>query len=375
MIIGMADSSHLQKWVNQLSDQEIFRKIYIFPSDSPKSKFKKQYPTRKTKIARFHLGIGPYLGWGTFKFLDLAVGLKWRSLMLYCFLKAVRPSVIHFHEIQHGAYLYNSIANKFVKYEKIITSTWGSDILLYGKISAHTESLRKVLSWTDVLTSERSDDLAVALELGFKGQFVAPIYITIGADSNEHSNYIPPSKRKGIIIKGYQGLTGRALNALYAVEALAEPLHDYEIFIYSTEKSPEVVIQSDLLVHTYGLKITCLPKMPHRELMEYFKKSRIYVGLSISDGLSTSMVEAMMNGAYPIQSENSAASEFIHNGLSGESIDPWDLTRLVAVMRNALEDDARIDQAALINYSTINQKYNLDIGIKKMLELYTVDSW
>ena len=49
--------------------------------------------------------------------------------------------------------------------------------------------------------------------------------------------------------------------------------------------------------------------------MELFAKARIYLGCSISDGISTSFLEALSNGVYPIQSNTSCANEWIEKGV------------------------------------------------------------
>ena len=121
----------------------------------------------------------------------------------------------------------------------------------------------------------------------------------------------------------------------------------------------------------HKLNVQILGKMDNSDLMEYFKKSRTYVGASISDGLSTSMVEAMMHGTFPIQSHNSAANCFIDNGINGFIIDPWDINSIVNAIKNSLSDDLLVDNASKINTNVINKKYNLQFGINKMRELYS----
>jgi glycosyltransferase involved in cell wall biosynthesis len=54
----------------------------------------------------------------------------------------------------------------------------------------------------------------------------------------------------------------------------------------------------------------------HRQLEDIFAMSRIYIGCSISDGISTSFLEALMTGVYPIQTNTSCAGEWIGKGVS-----------------------------------------------------------
>ena len=84
-------------------------------------------------------------------------------------------------------------------------------------------------------------------------------------------------------------------------------------------------------------------------LLGYLSKARIYVGASRSDGISTSFLEALCLGAYPIQTSTSCANEWINLGFSGSIIEP---------------ESAEILNALNINYfnSDLNQKriQNLD---------------
>jgi glycosyltransferase involved in cell wall biosynthesis len=371
VIVGMMDSTHFQKWVCQVAELKVFNAIWLFPSDCPKSKFSRTYQSTNTRIYRFNFKLGSYAGWAVFKVLDLYFGMEWRSLFLSRLLKKVNPSVIHFHEIQHGAYIFNLISESSKTNSKIITSTWGSDILLYGQVPSQIPAISNVLSWTDVLTSERAADLPLARELGFRGNFLSPIYITVGSELVDVSKSTLTSQRRGIIIKGYQDVPGRALNIMRAIDLSGDSLSEYEIYVYSTERSPAVRIQAELLRKKYGLRIHLLPKMKNDELMEYFRKSRIYIGMSISDGLSTSMVEAMSNGTFPIQSENSAASEFIEDGTTGIILDPWDIDGIKNAIHRSLNDDLLVDKAAIMNAETINLQYSLELGRRRVVNLYS----
>jgi glycosyltransferase involved in cell wall biosynthesis len=371
LVVGMLDSPHFQKWVNELQQQKLFDDILLFPSDSPKVKFARNYTKSDTNIRRMHFKVGKFTNWAIFKILDLLFGTKWRSLQLARVIKVFKPSMIHFHELQHGAYLFNPISNLKSNRLKIISSTWGSDILLYGEMASHKKRLSEVFDWTDTLTSERQEDLELANKLGFNGEFLAPVYITVGTERITQGSYDLPSSRHGLIIKGYQDIPGRALNVLRALDILGDKLLSFQIYIFSADKSPAVGVQAELLASKHNLNIQVLRKIDNSELMEYFKKSRVYVGASISDGLSTSMVEAMMHGTFPIQSLNSAAHHFIDNGINGFIIDPWDIDSIVNAIKISISDNLLVDNASKINTNVINEKYNLQSGIDKMRKLYS----
>lgn len=365
LIVGMSESPHLHNWLEGIADSGIAAGVWLFPSDFPIRK----YHNSKLDVKEF-----PYFIFGkstnlTFRFLDILTNRLWRSYFLYCEIKRIRPTHLHFHETQHGAYLYNSIAkhpkNKYAG--KLILSTWGSDLIVYGKVKSHSMKVEQTLSWAELLTSEREEDLEVAIANGFQGKFLAPIYISVG-NKKQDLSLEQTSKRNLILIKGYQDNHGRALNALKSIEILSSQmdLSKFKIKVYSASES--VRLQVELL--SGGIDVEVLPRLSKYELMSYFKKARVYLGLAISDGLSTSMVEAMSYGAFPIQSQNSSAPEFLTNGVTGGIVDPWNLQEVANLLKTALTNDKLVDQAAILNKETIILKYSWEIGLSKMAEVY-----
>lgn len=365
LIVGMSESPHLHTWIQGIADSGVASDVWLFPSDFPVHKYKNS----DIKVKEF-----PYLIFGiftnlTFRFLDILSNRLWRSYFLYREIKRIKPTHLHFHETQHGAYLYNSIAkhpkNRFSG--KLILSTWGSDLIVYGKSKSHLIRVKQTMSWVELLTSERVEDLEVAIDNGFRGKFLAPIYITVGS-RNHDVNVKQTSERNLILLKGYQDNHGRALNALKCIELLSSQidLSPFKILVFSASES--VKLQSQLLRNEIDIEV--LPHIPKSELMEYFKEARIYLGLSISDGLSTSMVEAMSYGAFPIQSQNSSAPEFLTHGVTGGVVDPWNIGEITNMLKIALTSDELVDRAAIMNRQVIANKYSWDIGLEKLAEVY-----
>ena len=357
-------------------------KILVFPTDRYSSipEFYKQFNgTFDIKV------LAPYFPLKIYYYISLALdyfmGSTWRSRQLARVVRRYSPTIIHFHEMQHGAYLYNDIEPKFrARPIKKIVSTWGSDLTIYSKIGPylspegllnpnHSKQIAKVLNWTDILTAERYSEIEDAARLGFHKKFIAPVYITVGVDTEILNQMkVAPSHRSQVIIKGYQHDAGRALNALEAIRKVQKQLTKYQVLIYSASES--VRIQAELISFETGIKIRILPRIAHEEVIKELEKSRVYIGLSISDGLSTSMVEAMSTGCFPIQSQNSAAAIFLKPGVSGFIVDPWKIDDIANKIKLALEDDELVDKAVVINRETLGKKYSFAEGVKIIQDLY-----
>jgi glycosyltransferase involved in cell wall biosynthesis len=290
--------------------------------------------------------------------------------MIYRYIWRARPNFLHFHELQHGAYLFNPIAKYFEERNfKTICSTWGSDLLFYGELESHKDEIRKVFSWTDLVTAERKDDEKICNRFRYEKQFFAPVYITIGLNVPIDPPSLKTSARRKIIIKGYQDSHGRALNALAALDLVKTNLNNFEIRIFSASES--VRLQVEFLRNTKQWDIEVINRTSNLEIKKHFSESRLYIGLAVSDGLSTSMVEAMANGAFPIQSLNSAVKIFTDEGISGFAVDPWDLFEIARNIDAALIDDALVDNASRLNIKTLENKYNYTDGVKLLKKIYS----
>ena len=372
LLIGMLDSPHFHKWLSAITKELPSKKVLIFPSDRPRFFDKKVVmSTRKQKFIRiFRLFPNIQINFVLYYVLDILFGLKWRAYFLAKFVIKHKPAIIHFHEMQHGAYIYNLIVN----YQKVpnnshnIISTWGSDLTLFSWVDEHQMQIRSCLKWADVLTAEKEAELDDALRLGFKGKFVAPVYITLGEKLQSKLGYSKPSSRNLILVKGHQSETGRALNALIVIAGMTSELKNFEIVVYSAPAS--VQTQVDLLRNKHQLNIKVIGKITHNEMKALFQKARVAISLAISDGLPGVLVEAMATGAFPIQSQNSAAQQFLVHGESGFIVNPWDFTAIRESLYKAITDDALVDHAFDLNLKSLTQNYDYDDGVAKLRKLY-----
>lgn len=109
----------------------------------------------------------------------------------------------------------------------------------------------------------------------------------------------------------------------------------------------------------------------HEDILKIFGQARIYLGLSISDAISTSLMEAIVMGAFPIQSNTSCADEWIIDGKSGFIVPPEDPDIIASAIRKAVSDDNLVDTAAQINEETANKNLDFFVIREKVIELYT----
>ena len=372
LLVGMADSPHFQKWLRATQLEFPKKTVLVFPSDRPHLTREKLNALKQGKksIRVFRLFPNWYFNFMAYYVLDILFGLRWRAYFLSKFINIHKPAINHFHEMQHGAYIFNLIASypKISNNSRNIISTWGSDLTLYSWVDKHQAQIQSCFEWADVLTAEKETELEDAKRLGFKGDFKAPIYIHVGDNFFTKPESMKPSLRKLILIKGHQLDTGRALNALFVISQMKNQLKDFEIIVYSAPES--VQIQVDFLRNKDKINIKTIEKVSHNEMLKLFQQARVSISLAVSDGLPAALVEAMQFGAFPIQSENSAYKKFLVHGENGFIVNPWDLELIRDSLNKALTDDVLVDHAYEINFKVLNQEYNYNDGIAKLRSLY-----
>jgi len=271
-------------------------------------------------------------------------------------IRKVRPDIIHSLAIQQGGYpVLDALHMLKGPRPRWIVTNYGSDIYLFGRLPEHVERVKAVLRECDFYTCETQRDLALAYAFGLRGVPLGPIVPNAGGYNLAAAaslRQVPPSNRRTIAIKGYQHLYGRAFVALRAIERCADVLRDYTIRIYSASR-PDVEVVARMLAERTGLNIEVMPYgCDHEEMLRLHGSARMSISLSISDGACTSLLEAMLMGAYPIQSCTAAADEWIEDGVTGSIVHPDDPESVEAAIRRAVADDTLVDRAAIVNWKT-----------------------
>jgi len=287
-------------------------------------------------------------------------------------IRQVRPDIIHSLEFQHAGYLMLEARERLHgNLPPWIAGNWGSDIYLFGKLSSHTTRVRAILDACDYYTCECERDVRLARDMGLKG-IPLPVLPNAGGFDLELAGRLrapgPTSERRTIVLKGYQHWAGRALVGLNSIELCAAELRGYRVVIPLA--SPEVQLAAELIAQRTGLSIEVLPRCAYEEMLRLFGSARIYLGLSISDAISQSMLEAIVMGAFPIQSSTACADEWVVDSLNGMIVPPEDPRAVAAALRRALTDDALVDRAAEHNSQLVRDRLDTKVIRPKAMALY-----
>jgi hypothetical protein len=270
---------------------------------------------------------------------------------------------IHALEIQGAGYLLlNCCFEKANECQKIIVTNWGSDIYYFEKKLEDKTKIQKILSIADYYSAECYRDYELALKHGFAGKFL-PINPNAGGfkESVFQKNSKTSNDRNQIIAKCYGGEFGLGNLIIDAINDYLNINKTDSVFFYSVTPDLEPMIET--LISKFPKRIsyaTVRNKLNSANMHENFANSRVYIGASRSDGISTSFLEALVLGAYPIQTNTSCGNEWVEKGFHAELIQPTRdaiFKALISIDELPNLDVLRLENKALaykfLNFETI----------------------
>jgi len=109
---------------------------------------------------------------------------------------------------------------------------------------------------------------------------------------------------------------------------------------------------------------------PREKLAEELRLSDIYLSTSLSDGASSSLLEAMACGVFPVVSDIPANRDWIEEGENGFLVPKGDVGQLKQKISQAITDPELRQKAAKINQELVLQKASAGIVISRLEDIY-----
>jgi len=252
-------------------------------------------------------------------------------------IKTIQPDIVHSFALYIACTPILSVMKKYNGL-KWVYSSWGSDLFYFQNQTEYLVDIKNVLKRVNYLITDCNRDRIIAENYGFKGRFLGVFPGGGGFDLEEFDNYKKNQKdRNTIIIKGYQGRSGRAIPVLKAIFKLKKELIGFNIVVFGAD--PEVLEYANESALKSWSNFTIFGKISHNAVLKLMGESRIYIGNSNSDGMPNTLLEAICMDVYPIQSNPGGASEEIiedrKNGLLIENYD--DYNEIALLIRRSLK--------------------------------------
>ena len=381
LFVAMSQSVHTARWLKQISDQAW--DIHLFPSagfglhpDLEKVTvhgyfgwFHRQQRHRSVRLrGRWFLPRNHGLWFAQQQFPNWFNEAK----RLAKIIRAVKPDILHSLEIQHAGYL--TLAAKDHLRERLppwIVTSWGSDTYCFSRLREHRTKIKAVLANCDFFDCECEREILLARRLGFTREVLPVTPNTGGFRLDRVRQFRQPGKtsaRRLILLKGYQGWAGRALVGVRAIELSADVLKDYRVAIYLAHE--DVEFAAKLVAADTGIQIDIIPMCSHEEMLRLHGQARVSIGLNISDGVSTSFLEALVMGSFPIQANTACADEWAEDGRSAILVHPEDPNAVARAIQRAVNDDDLVDSAAEINAQTARDRLDFSKIQQQVVSMY-----
>lgn len=366
LIVGMADSVHLAKWLRQFKGSS--HKFEVV-SSSPHRRIHPILQELMSQGDQYKIHWLSRLASLPLWLADRVFGDWLRGALLAWRSSQFQPELVHVLEFQNGGYSFLRARSltKAIRVPLLLTP-YGSDIYWFQNFPKHLAKIKKLLGFASGISSECKRDEALATKYGFAGKFAPRIPASGGMKLDADLRDTGPRER--IAIKGYQNKWGQALTALACVEEMSQELLDYEITLFSCNK---VTIQAARkLAQRTGLTVTAYGKgaLKNEQVHELLSESVALVSLSTSDGVPASMLEAMANGAIPIQSDTSCCEEYLVNGIGGFLVRWDDKEQIKEKLRYILTDSNFRTSAAKANFAKLKELADGERSLAAAYEAY-----
>ena len=283
-------------------------------------------------------------------------------------LSAVRifnPEIVHGHYLSTSA-LYSLLTPVGTK----VVSAIGSDILIDTR-EAHARFLVRLASRSASRVISSSDEITSALEhLGVPSYRLRTI--PMGVDSNLFSRLVPPVHGLGKPLL----VSTRALEPVYRpdrlIRAMPEILKDLPrtCLVFVGDGSLRSRLESLVQKLRVSDSVVFIGPVHHSEVPSYLAAADSYVSAAISDGTSTSLLEAMAMGRLPVVTDIPANRSWIANGENGLLVPLEGDSCFSEAITRGLQDQSLRERAARQNPVIVAERAAWDHTVEQIDRVY-----
>lgn len=299
------------------------------------------------------------------------LSLRYDVTIENAFAKAVqdiKPDLVHSFALYISCTPILGVMNRF-RTIPWLYSSWGSDLYYFQNIPEYLKDIKAVLPRVTHLMTDCKRDLTIAATYGFTGEHLGVFPGGGGFDLEKMLAWIQPIKdRKTLLVKGYQGRSGRAIEVIKALEGLPQDVQHLRVVVFGAVDEVVAYCKDSLLeieVHTI---------LEHNQVLQCLGMALIYIGNSNSDGMPNTLLEAMCMGAFPIQSNPGGATEELikhrKNGLLIEDCN--NITEIRSHISTALQNPKMLKEASAHNQSlsaSLERSHIRELVLKAYLKI------
>jgi len=194
----------------------------------------------------------------------------------------------------------------------------------------------------------------------------------------------PPNDRQFVRDKlglgpGPMVLSPRSAGKLYNLDtilhAFVEVVNHFPdvqvVFAWQSATDEEATTLRDLARNLDIERNVCFRgKVPFEKIHLYYQAAEVMISVPSSDGVSSSILEAMACGAVPVAADLSTTREWIKHYENGLLVTPRDFGSLAQAIHTLLSDKQRRDEMVEENVKIMETHGSQDLWMGRMEELY-----
>jgi glycosyltransferase involved in cell wall biosynthesis len=196
---------------------------------------------------------------------------------------------------------------------------------------------------TDLLSEYTSDDRPV-------------ITLQYGVDTDLFSPPAASSERKPVCLSNRKMIPLSNLEVILRAAAILDKRGSPVRIDFAGDGEQSTMLKQEASAMQLERRISFLGPVDHAVMPNLLRSASIYVSMSLSDGASLSLMEAMACGTFPVVSDIPANREWITDGVNGYLIRPDSPEQLALKLNDAWNRPALREKAAEHNRSLIMEK-------------------
>jgi glycosyltransferase involved in cell wall biosynthesis len=297
-------------------------------------------------------------------------GGNWKVVFKYKEVKKlldkIKPDVLHaLYATSYG------LVGALSGFHPYIVTPLGSDILISPRESKIYRTLLKyVFKKAEIVTSMAPHMKEALLEMGVKQEKIVDIVLGINTT-------IFHKKNRKLSTTEFVVTSTRNFEPVYNIPQFLDAIRIVkgEIPNLKVQMLGDGSLKSELVEMSKKLGIDdvviFIGKVKQERVVEVLNQSHVFVTVSLSDGNSLSLIEAMACGAYPIATNIPANKEWIKDGINGNFVTIGNSNELAECLLNAYKNYSLIiDKAMEESDRIIAEKGTWQINMKKMENVY-----
>ncbi|MBA3341139.1 MAG: glycosyltransferase family 4 protein [Gemmatimonadaceae bacterium] len=198
---------------------------------------------------------------------------------------------------------------------------------------------------------------------------VAPLYL--GVDLADYSpTREKPQRLSFVCTRGFLDVYDNA-TIVRALSLLRDVPADLTIsFLSSGPLLAETERLADNLISPFWRdRVIFRGGTPHDQLRNIVKAGSFYLSASLSDGTSSSLLEAMASGLIPIVTDIPANREWIIHEKNGLLFSTGDHNGLAERIRRAIRHEPWMENARLANRKLVEERADANVSMRKLLAI------